>query len=100
MRIQAVVLWQLPCPKRAAVIRDSSSMDHVVVAPRWSRAQLIAAGTAGLLVLGILVLLPALRRWSRADRAVDATTVRFATVTRGDLQRDIAVQGKVVAGLH
>ena len=29
-------------------------MDHVVVAPRWSRAQLIAAGTAALLVLGIL----------------------------------------------
>jgi HlyD family secretion protein len=75
-------------------------MDHVVVAPRWSRAQLIAAAIALLLALGVAALLPAVRRWSRADRAVDATTVRFASVTRGDLQRDIAVQGKVVAGLH
>jgi len=82
------------------VIRDSSSMDHVVVAPRWSRAQVIAAAIAALLIIALAALLPAVRRWSRADRAVDATTVRFATVTRGDLQRDIAVQGKVVAGLH
>lgn len=83
------------------MIRDtSSSMDHVVAGPRWTRAQWIAAAIAAALILAAIVLLPAVRRWSRADRAVDATTVRFATVTRGDLQRDIAVQGRVVAALH
>jgi len=46
------------------------------------------------------VLLPAIRRWSKADKAVDSTTVRFATVTHGDLLRDVAVQGRVVASLH
>lgn len=75
-------------------------MDHAVVAPRWSRVQLIAAGAIAIVVVGLAVFFPALRRWSKADRAVDATTVRFATVSRGDLQRDIAVQGRVVASLH
>jgi HlyD family secretion protein len=40
-----------------------------------------------------------LRRWSRADRAVDASTLRFATVTRGDLMRDLSVEARVVAAL-
>jgi HlyD family secretion protein len=75
-------------------------MDVAAAPGRWSRPQMIAAVAAGGLIILLLVLFPAIRRWSKADRAVDATAVRFATVERGDLQRDVAVQGKVVAALH
>ncbi|HEX7677852.1 MAG TPA: efflux RND transporter periplasmic adaptor subunit, partial [Thermoanaerobaculia bacterium] len=34
------------------------------------------------------------------DRAVDASTLSFGVVVRGDLVRDISVQGRVVAALH
>ncbi|HYC90236.1 MAG TPA: efflux RND transporter periplasmic adaptor subunit [Thermoanaerobaculia bacterium] len=46
------------------------------------------------------VLFPSIRRWTAAERSVDATALRFAVVTRGELLRDITVQGRVVAALH
>jgi len=84
----------------ASMIENSSPMDRRIAAPRVPRiAAIVAAvGVAALLVLAFLF--PAARRWWRADRAVDATTIRTATVTRGDLLRDISVQARVVAALH
>ena len=75
-------------------------MDRPVDAGRSpKKLALIAAGVLAL-ILAAIFLVPAIRRWTRAERAVDATTVRIATVTRGDLLRDITVQGRVVAALH
>src|SRR5262245_48953477 len=54
---------------------------------------------------GLVVLLaaagaaPSVVRWARADRAVDASKLRFGTVTRGDLLRDLSLQARVVASL-
>ena len=75
-------------------------MDRPVVAPKVTRRTKIAAalGAAALLVLAIL--LPTLMRWARADRAVDGSALRYGTVRRGDLQRDVSVQGRVVAALR
>jgi HlyD family secretion protein len=82
------------------MIQDTSSMDRTVVGPRLPRPMLLAGiGGAALIVLAI-VLFPSIRRWTSAERSVDATTLRIATVTRGELLRDIAVQGRVVASLH
>lgn len=82
------------------MIQDTSSMDRPVVGARIPRPMLLAGiGVAALVVLAI-VLFPSIRRWTSAERSVDATTLRIATVTRGDLLRDIAVQGRVVASLH
>ena len=81
------------------MIENTSSMDRAVVAQR--NPKLVAGGVAAVAVF-ITVLafaFPAIRRWSRADRSVDATTLRFGTVTRGDLLRDISVEGRVVAAL-
>jgi HlyD family secretion protein len=79
------------------MMHDTSSMDRPVAAPRKPRALAIAAAA---LFLGALAFaIPAARRWSSADRAVDAATLRFGTVTRGDLQRDLSVQGRIVASL-
>jgi len=81
------------------MIQDTSSMDRPVVATRGPRTILFVSIAAALVILGV-ILFPALRRWMRAETAVDSTTVRVATVTRGDLQRDLSVQGRVVASLH
>lgn len=73
-------------------------MDRPVAVQRNPRR--IAAVAGGLVLLAIsLMAFPSIRRWARADRAVDAKTLRFATVTRGDLLRDLSVQARVVASL-
>jgi HlyD family secretion protein len=82
------------------MIQDTSSMDRHVVVARTPRTMiLIAVAVASVLVLSA-VLFPSVRRWARAEKAVDATTLRFGTVQRGDLLRDVSVQGRVVASLH
>jgi HlyD family secretion protein len=76
-------------------------MDRTVVAPKGltrNRAVLLG-GTIALAILAA-VLFPSIRRWSNADRSVDATTMSIAAVTRGDLRRDVSVQGRVIAALH
>lgn len=80
------------------MIHNSSSMDRPVAAQRRPRA-LVLGVAAALLVAALAFGIPAARRWSSADRAVDASLLRFATVTRGDLQRDLSVQGRIVAAL-
>ena len=84
-----------------AMIDNVSSMDRPVASPGWlTRRRAIAAVIVGVAVIAVMLALPAIRRWSRADRAVDATTIAIGTVTRGDLVRDVSVQGRVVAALH
>jgi HlyD family secretion protein len=83
------------------MIESSSSMDHPVAAPRGlTRGRLaVLLAILSLAVIGA-VALPSLRRWSHADRSVDATTLSIGGVTRGDLRRDVSVQGRVIASLH
>jgi len=82
------------------MIQDTSSMDRPVETPRSSRTILYLAIAGGALVILGAIFFPAVRRWMRAETSVDATGLRIATVTRGDLQRDLSVQGRVVASLH
>jgi HlyD family secretion protein len=75
-------------------------MDRTVVATRGPRTiAIIAVAVVALSVLAA-VLFPSLRRWTTTERSIDATTLRYAVVTRGELLRDITVQGRVVAALH
>jgi HlyD family secretion protein len=83
------------------MIEETTSMDQVV-APRRGlsrRVKLLLAGGVGLLVLGFLAL-PVMKRWARADRAVDLDRVQLSTVARGDLIRDVSADGRVVAANH
>ena len=41
-----------------------------------------------------------MQRWSRAEQSVDLARLRIATVTRGDLERDVAAEGRIVAANH
>src|SRR5688572_7554253 len=80
------------------MIHNSQSMDRPVTAQRSPRV--IAAIVAGVVLATIVAIaFPAMRRWFRADKSVEARNLRFATVTRGDLLRDLSVQGRVVASL-
>jgi len=83
------------------MIRNASSMDRPVATPGGlTRPRLIALVVAGAVVVLAAIAFPSVRRWSRADRAIDASTLGTGTVTRGDLRRDVSVQGRVVAALH
>ena len=79
-------------------IRDTAAQDRPVasVPPRvrQQRRWLLigGAGAAGVLAVGWL-----LSGWSAGSRSVDAARVRIAEVTRGDLVRDIAAEGRVIA---
>lgn len=76
-------------------------MDRVVApGSGFTRARMIAAGVMLAVLIALALAFPAIRRWSRGDRAVDASTLSFGVVARGDLVRDISVQGRVVAALH
>src|SRR5260370_38220400 len=82
------------------MIENASSMDRPLAAPGGlTRPRVIAAAIIGAALIAVVLAFPAIRRWSRADRVVDATTLAIGTVTRGDLVRDVAVQGRVVAAL-
>lgn len=83
------------------MIPGTSAMDKpiaqqgVTSTRRWA---LIGGGAV--LLLGLAALVPGARRWAGADRAVDASRVRIADVVRGDLERDVSAQGRIVAALH
>jgi HlyD family secretion protein len=83
------------------MIHDSSSMDKPVESGvRVSRAARNTAIALAALIVLVVLFFPAFRRWSQADRAIDSTALRYGTVSRGDLQRDISVQARVVAAQH
>ena len=80
--------------------QDGLSMDKVV-RRRWGigiHATWIAAVV--LVTAGFIYIYPSIRRWAGADRSVDSARLRLGDVVRGDLLRDVSVQGKIVAADH
>ena len=82
------------------MIHGTENTDRPVTrsAAGWRRKSLWLI-TAGLLA-GALFAYPSVSRWARSDRSIDASRVRLATVVRGDLERDVTVDGRVVAANH
>ncbi|RPH98600.1 MAG: HlyD family efflux transporter periplasmic adaptor subunit [Lysobacterales bacterium] len=81
-----------------AAIRDTSAQDVPIAragGKRWLK-WLLPAGVAAL--LGTL-LVSALTTWISAEASVSADRIRTAVVERGDLVRDLNVQGRVVAAV-
>ena len=78
-------------------IRDTSAQDRTLTGTtgtgtRRRRLAAIALGVGGLLLAGWLV-----SAWSAGARSHDASRLRIAEVVRGDLVRDIAAEGRVIA---
>ncbi|MFL6199259.1 MAG: efflux RND transporter periplasmic adaptor subunit [Thermoanaerobaculia bacterium] len=83
------------------MIQQSDSMDVILEKPTGlSRRSRILIGAAVVLILSSIPLWPALQRWSRAEQSVDLARLRVASVTRGDLERDVAAEGRIVAANH
>ena len=81
-------------------IRDTSAQDrprHIDAAPaasaRRRRVLFIAAGAIALAAVAAWLV----SGWAAGARSFDASRVRIATVTRGDLVRDISADGRVIA---
>lgn len=84
---------------RTLKIADTSAQD-VALAPRNHRQRNIIGGSALLLVLVVTwILVPVVKRWATATVTVPLDRLRVAEVTRGDLVRDVSVQGRVVAAV-
>ena len=79
-------------------IADTSAQD-VAIPPRSNRNRwLLGGGATGLAVVALAVFaLPAFERWAEAEMSVSRERLRTAVVDRGDLVRDVSVQGRVVA---
>ena len=82
---------------RPTPIRDTSAQDTVHASPshvhrlrRWLLP--VAAGVAVLAGIGWVI-----AGWSTGARSHDASRLRIAEVTRGDLVRDISAEGRVIA---
>ena len=70
------------------------------MAPRSKRNRNTLLGVLGVALIGLAWLAaPAVQRWASATVSVPIDRVRVATVTRGDLVRDVSVQGRVVAAV-
>ncbi len=52
------------------------------------------------MIAGIVLVAPSVKRWANATVSVPFERVRTATVMRGDLVRDVSVQGRVVAAVR
>ena len=81
-------------------IADTSSQD-TPLAPRDPRRKwVLAAGIAIVAIALVVVAAPWVKRWANATVSVPYERVRTATVQRGDLVRDVSVQGRVVAAVR
>ena len=70
------------------------------LAPRDPRRnQLIFASIGVAVIASILFAAPWVKRWANATISVPYDRVRTALVTRGDLVRDVSVQGRIVAAV-
>jgi HlyD family secretion protein len=83
------------------MIENTSAMDKAIAKTRGISMRTIAGLTAGAVLVGGFVLaIPTIRRWSRAERSIDGARLRTGVVARGDLERDVSAEGRIVAALH
>ncbi len=72
----------------------------MVLKPRSRRSRTVIASSAVLvLIAAAWMVAPVVERWANATVTVPMDRLRVATVSRGDLVRDVSVQGRVVASV-
>lgn len=82
------------------MIKDTSGQDEIIQPQsRRNRNRVIAIVSVVSLFAVAVFAYPSYERWSSADQTVSRERLRFATVKRGDLTRDISAQGKVIAAI-
>ena len=84
---------------RTLNIADTSAQDVQLAPPDPRRRLIIIASIAVAAIAMLVVATPWVKRWANATVSVPFERIRTATVTRGDLVRDVSVQGRVVAAI-
>ena len=70
------------------------------LAPRDPRKRrIVVAAGASIVIVAMLLAAPWVKRWANASVSIPFERVRTATVARGDLVRDVSVQGRIVAAV-
>lgn len=83
------------------MIQSNSAMDRPVEKEgRLSRQQKIWIGVTAVILISSAALFPSLKRWASSETSIDVSRVRLGTVGRGDLIRDVSVQGSIVAAFR
>ncbi len=80
-------------------IADTSSQDVRLAPPDPRRKQLVMTAVGVAVIASILFAAPWVKRWANASVSVPYDRIRTATVSRGDLVRDVSVQGRIVAAV-
>ncbi|MGI9225354.1 MAG: efflux RND transporter periplasmic adaptor subunit [Woeseiaceae bacterium] len=80
-------------------IEDTSAQDVRLAPVDPRRRRLILAGGCIAVIAAIWLAIPTVQRWANASVSVPIDRVRIAKVQRGDLVRDVSVQGRVVAAV-
>ena len=80
-------------------IADTSAQDVVITAKSKGRQRMLIGVGILAVVLTAWFILPSLQRWAGSSISVPRDRLRLATVSRGDLVRDVSVQGRVVAAI-
>ena len=65
-----------------------------------SRRTLIWLALGTILLVGTALLYPSISKWAKAERSVERSRVRIGKVVRGNLERDVSVQGRIVAAFY
>ncbi len=86
--------------EKRSVLHGSASMDRPIERPSSSRRLWWLGAIAIAVVLALLTVGPAIKRWAEAETSVPMSRIRIGTVTRGDLVRDVSAQGSVVAAFN
>ena len=79
-------------------IRDTSAQDVLIEKTNHWQWLKWAVPLAVLAMLATLAV-PVISTWLSAEASISAERIRTAIVTRGDLVRDLSVQGRVVAAI-
>ncbi|MBT0587153.1 efflux RND transporter periplasmic adaptor subunit [Alteromonas oceanisediminis] len=81
------------------MIKDTSAQDVKLAPKRFKPLPIVIVISIIAIALITYLVSPTLNSWRQAGSSVSADRLRIATVTRGDLQRDLSVQGRVVAAV-
>jgi HlyD family secretion protein len=79
-------------------MRSTSGQDRVIEKSSLPYRKTIVGLAASILIaIALFYVWPSLTRLFSADQTISQAQLRFAKVQQGDLQRDVSVQGKVIA---
>lgn len=67
--------------------------------PLTRRLRVIVPVAIAAIIAGV-ALMPSIARWFQSETSIDASRIRVAEVVRGDLVREISVEGRIVAAFH